>query len=105
MFSNAFSSRRRYTFPMQVNLTPRAEELLRRALVRNPSCLPEEILEQALAEYASQDVPALADPVWEYLRTMPGLRLPDHWPPQFERFEPLHIEGESVSEQLIRERR
>jgi len=40
------------------------------------------------------------------LRGIPGLRMPDHWPPQFVEFEPLPVYGEELpSEQLIRERR
>jgi hypothetical protein len=91
---------------MNVTLTPHAEELLREALARNPGCSPEEILEQALAEQNAQQASSLAaDPVWERLSKMPGVMLPDHWPPQFERFEPVAIEGEPVSGQIIRERR
>lgn len=89
---------------MQVTLTPQAEELLRQALARNPGLSPEEILEQALAERLAHEA-APADPVWRRLRRIPGVELPDHWPPQFEKFEPLRVEGEPVSEQLIRERR
>jgi hypothetical protein len=96
----------RYTYPMQVNLTPHAEELSREALARNPGRTPDEILEQALAEsMAHEAASAPADPVWERLRMIPGVKLPDRWPPQFEKFEPLRVEGEPVSEQLIRERR
>jgi hypothetical protein len=91
---------------MEVTLTPHAEELLREALARSPGRSPEEILEQVLAERIVLDVaPARVDPVWECLRSMRGVKLPDHWPPQFEKFEPLAVEGEPVSEQLIRERR
>jgi hypothetical protein len=39
------------------------------------------------------------------LRSIPGLRMPDHWPPRYADFEPISIPGEPVSEQLIRERR
>lgn len=40
------------------------------------------------------------------LRGIPGLQMPDHWPPQFVEFEPLPVSGgELPSEQLIRERR
>jgi len=45
------------------------------------------------------------DPLWECLKTIPGLTVPDHGPPQFAAFEPLPVEGEPASEQLIRERR
>lgn len=90
---------------MQVTLTPHAEELLRNALTRNPSRSPEQILEQALAEQANRDPADSPDPVWECLKSIPGVRLPDHLPPQFQDFEPIHVEGEPISEQLIRERR
>ena len=45
------------------------------------------------------------DPVQERLRTIPGVKLPVHWPPWFRRVEPLKVEGELVSERLVRERR
>jgi len=90
---------------MQVTLTPHAEELLRNALACNPSRSPEEILEQALAEQANRNPVASSDPVWECLKSIPGIWLPDHWPPKFQDFEPIHVEGEPISEQLIRDRR
>jgi hypothetical protein len=90
---------------MQVNLTTRAEELLREALARHPGSSPEEILEQALAELAGRELSVPPGPVWQRLKTIPGVKLPDHWPPRFEKFEPLRVEGEPVSEQLVRERR
>jgi hypothetical protein len=39
------------------------------------------------------------------LRDIPGLRMPDHWPPRYPDIEPLPVPGEPASEQLIRERR
>jgi hypothetical protein len=90
---------------MQVTLTTHAEELLRNAIARNPERSPEEILEHALAEQARRDPGPSPDPVWERLKAIPGLKVPDHWPPHFEKFEPIKVEGEPVSEQLIRERR
>ena len=39
------------------------------------------------------------------LRDVPGLRVPEHWPPNYPEVEPLTVPGEPVSEQLIRERR
>lgn len=39
------------------------------------------------------------------LRDLPGLRMPDHWPPRYPDVEPLTVPGEPASEQLIRERR
>jgi hypothetical protein len=39
------------------------------------------------------------------LRDIPGLRMPDHWPPLYPDVEPLPVPGEPASEQLIRERR
>ncbi len=38
-------------------------------------------------------------------RRIAGLRVPDIWPPDYGDFTPVRIEGESVSEQLIRDRR
>jgi len=42
---------------------------------------------------------------WERLRNIPGIELPSDWPARFESFEPIRVEGEPVSQQLIRERR
>ena len=39
------------------------------------------------------------------LRTIPGLRIPDKWPPHYPTVEPVSLPGESVAEQLIRDRR
>ena len=39
------------------------------------------------------------------LRDIPGLRIPDHWPPRYPKVESLTVSGEPASEQLIRERR
>ena len=41
----------------------------------------------------------------ERWKTIPGLRVPEEWPPRFGKVERLQVEGESASEQLIRERR
>jgi hypothetical protein len=91
---------------MQISLTQHAEELLREALARNPGRSPEEILEQALAERSAHEAaPALAGPVWERLKSLPGIKLPHRWPPHFKSINPLRVEGELPSERLIRERR
>ncbi len=91
---------------MQVTLTPHAEQLLREALARHPGQSPAEILEHALAERRTDTAaPAAADPVWERLKSLPGVKLPRHWPPRFKPVEPLQVEGELPSERLIRERR
>lgn len=47
------------------------------------------------------------DVMLEQLKKIPGIRLPARWPPQFERVQPVKLEGEGElpSEQLIRERR
>ncbi len=66
--------------------------------------LNEEQVKQAMA-LVQQLLTHKPDPLWECLKTIPGLTLPDHWPPQFAEFEPLEVEGEPASEQLIRERR
>ena len=100
---------------MQVTLSGRAEELLRAAMTRTPGRSAEEILEQALVEQAgrreeppSEELVADAresDPVWQALSKIPGIGMPKDWPPIFDDFEPIKVEGEPVSEQLIRERR
>jgi len=41
----------------------------------------------------------------ERWRRIPGLQMPDRWPPDFGDFQPLKLDGEPVSEQLIRDRR
>lgn len=91
---------------MQVTLTPQAEQLLREALARYPEQSPEQIVEQALGEhFRTQRSFLVPDPVGEKLKGIPGIKLPAHWPPNFPQFDPLLVEGEPVSEQLIRERR
>jgi hypothetical protein len=90
---------------MQITLTVHGEELLREALARHPGKSPAEILEQALAEHAAQEEPGPPNPVREQLKKIPGATLPEHWPPKFQKFEPLCLAREPVSEQLIRERR
>lgn len=39
---------------------------------------------------------------WKSIR---GLRMPEEWPPDYGNFEPVRVEGEAVSEQVIRDRR
>ena len=39
------------------------------------------------------------------LHDMPGVQMPDHWPPRYPRVELLTVSGEPASEQLIRDRR
>lgn len=98
---------------MQVTLSGRAEELLRAAMTRTPGRSAEEILEEALVEQAGHQAEApepvpdarQSDPVWQALSKIPGIGLPEHWPPKFQRHGKLSVEGELVSEQLIRERR
>ena len=88
---------------MQVTLTPQAEELLRDAMARNPGSTAGEILEQALA--GRRKSVSANDSLWERLKSLPGVKLPAHWPPQFKPVEPLEVEGELPSERLVRERR
>jgi hypothetical protein len=68
--------------------------------------LVDELSDQHLPQ-ATQALEALRQASLEgILRSVPGLRMPDHWPPQFVDFEPLPIaDDELPSEQLIRERR
>jgi hypothetical protein len=90
---------------MQITLTPQAEELLKEALGRNPSRSPEEIVEEALAAHVDAEANLSPDPVLEHFRNLPGYIVPKQWPPRFTEFKPIVVEGEPVSEQLIRERR
>ncbi len=63
--------------------------------------LPEEQIAAAWAALTHVQQDALRST----LASIPGLRLPAPWPPQFPDIEPLSYEGEPPSEQLIRERR
>lgn len=95
-----------FTGAMQVPLTPRGEELLRAALAQHPGQSPAQIVEDLLAkEVEGGGLAGPPDRVWQKLNAMPGVRPPKHWPPHFEKFEPIVIEGEPISEQLIRDRR
>ena len=91
---------------MQVTLTPQAEQLLRDALARSPGSSAAEILEQALAGHLprTNDV-AMNDSLRERLESLPGVKLPAHWPPRFKPVESLQVEGELPSQRLVRERR
>jgi hypothetical protein len=62
--------------------------------------LDDEQLQQVL-----QAIKPIVNDPFAGLRGVPGIHLPEHWPPEFEEFEPIKVEGEPVSEQLIRERR
>jgi hypothetical protein len=48
---------------------------------------------------------AINDPLRERLESLPGVKLPAHWPPRFKPVESLRVEGELPSQRLIRERR
>lgn len=68
--------------------------------------LVDQLDEQQLATAASALESIQRASLESILRGTPGLRMPDHWPPQFVEFEPLPVTtGELPSEQLIRERR
>jgi hypothetical protein len=58
-----------------------------------------------VATLLEEILPLGEDPVLHRLKGIPGIRLPAHWPPRFEKVEPLEIEGELASDRLIRERR
>lgn len=58
-----------------------------------------------VARLLEELLPGAEDPVLERLKAIPGIRLPAHWPPRFERVEPLEIGGELASEWMVRERR
>jgi hypothetical protein len=91
---------------MQVTLTPQAEQLLRDALARNPGSSAAEILEQALAGHLPQTNDAAENhSIQERLKSLPGVKLPAHWPPRFRPVESLKVEGELPSQRLVRERR
>lgn len=76
-------------------------EQLRQDLHRLIDRLPDQQLEKITSV-----VREVSESSWiEILRTIPGARVPAHWPPQFEPFEPIPFEGEPPSERLIRERR
>ncbi len=54
--------------------------------------LNEEQAEQVLA-LVQHLLAQKPDPLWECLKTIPGLTLPDHWPPQFGYFCPTPRKG------------
>lgn len=54
---------------------------------------------QAVLEQLSTEDPR------ERWRSIPDLRVPEEWPPDYGDFEPVKLDGEPVSERLIRERR
>ena len=96
----------RYTRLMQVDLTPQAEQLLRDALARSPGSSAAEILEQALADRLMRKTDAAPnDSLREWLKSLPGVKLPAHWPPRFKPVESLKVEGEMPSQRLVQERR
>jgi hypothetical protein len=66
--------------------------------------LPEGDLDRVMLAMANMVEPA-QDPVLEYLKTVPGIEVPEEWPPDFPRVDPITVEGEAVSVQLVRERR
>ncbi|MGD0223300.1 MAG: hypothetical protein ABSF71_13265 [Terriglobia bacterium] len=102
----AFNRCLSYTRFMQVTLTPQAEQLLRDALVRNPGSSAAEILEQALADrLMRRNDSAPNDSLRERLKSLPGIKLPAHWPPRFKPVESLKVEGEMPSQRLVQERR
>jgi hypothetical protein len=45
------------------------------------------------------------DSLREWLKSLPGVKLPAHWPPRFKPVESLQVEGEMPSQRLVRERR
>jgi hypothetical protein len=91
---------------MEVTLTPQAEQLLRDALARRPGSSAAEIVEQALAgQLPRMNGVAINDSLRERLESLPGVKLPAHWPPRFKPVESLQVEGELSSQRLIRERR
>lgn len=68
--------------------------------------LVDQLNEEQLPQ-ATQAIEAIQQASFEtVLRSIPGLRVPDGWPPQFVDFEPLPVSSEELpSEKLIRERR
>jgi hypothetical protein len=65
-------------------------------------------LEDRQLPHAAQALEAIQQASLEaILRSIPGLRMPDHWPPRYADFEPLPVaDGEELpSARLIRERR
>jgi hypothetical protein len=68
-----------------------------------------ELIDQLNEQQIGQAAQALEsirhNPLAAVLRDIPGLRMPDHWPPRYPDVEPLTVPGEPASEQLMRERR
>jgi hypothetical protein len=47
----------------------------------------------------------LGDDLRRHLSRIPGVQVPANWPPRFDLVERLRVEGEPMSEHLMRERR
>ena len=63
--------------------------------------LPDEQMPAALAALTQVGQDALRS----ILASIPGLRLPAHWPPRYPPVESMDYDAEPPSEELVRERR
>ncbi len=67
--------------------------------------LVDELSDQQLARAVAAIETILHDAIGAVLRNIPGLQMPDHWPPCYPDVEPMPVAGEPPSDQLIRDRR
>ncbi len=67
--------------------------------------LIENLTEEQLRWVLEEVKPIIGVDPFSDLRAVPGLKLPEHWPPRFGSFEPMTAEGDLPSRQLIRVRR
>jgi hypothetical protein len=67
--------------------------------------LVDELSDQQLARALAAVDSIRQDAIGAVLREIPGLQMPDHWPPSYPDVEPMPVAGEPPSEQLIRDRR
>lgn len=65
----------------------------------------ESLTEEQMREALEKIRPMVKEDPFAGLRGVAGIYVPEKWPPEYEKFEQVKVEGEPVSEQLIRERR
>lgn len=67
--------------------------------------LIDQLNEQQISQAAHALETIRQDSLGAILRAIPGLHMPEHWPPRYPAVEPLTVSGEPASDQLLRERR
>ncbi|MGI8742904.1 MAG: ribbon-helix-helix domain-containing protein [Bryobacteraceae bacterium] len=91
---------------MNVSLSAEAAEVINEKLQNGEFRSAEEVVDEALRVLRdSKDPLQQKQTAAQFFVGLKGVRPPAHWPPQFGDFEPLAVEGELPSRQLINERR